>query len=156
MAIGCWDNFTGHNWERYASVSAVIALASCFLFSIITWLAGYDVGTGVFTFFMGLLMLPLETQVLDCIQPCFSCKTFFNETLRLNQPAVKAVIYLLMSIGMFAIRVTPCVASGILMLVTVILLFFAQCNKIQDEADAARAGGRHKNLDDPIGRHNEI
>jgi hypothetical protein len=123
----------------------------CWLFAVLTFITKYDTGTGVYTLFMGFLMMPFETTVLDCVGPIFSCKTFFNETCKFNQPIVRCVLYTLMAIGTFAIAVTPCVAAGILLLVTAILLSFAQCNKMQDEADEARAGGRNGSLSKPLG-----
>ena len=67
--ISCWDSFTGHNWQRYSEVSAVLAAIACLFFAILTWLlGGYNIGIGVFTFFVGLIMIPLETNWLDCIK----------------------------------------------------------------------------------------
>jgi len=139
MAITCWDSFTGHNWERYSGISAMLSIFACLFFSILTFILEYDVGIGVYTLFVGLIMIPLETTWMDCIKPFFLCREFFNETLKFRNPALKGVMYTLMSILMFALVLTPCVGSGIFLLVTAILMFFAQCNKIQDEADEARA-----------------
>lgn len=149
--ISCWDSFTGHNWQRYSEVSAVLSAISCLFFAILTWLlGGYDVGIGVFTFFVGLLMIPLETNWLDCIKPFFLCREFFNNTLYFRNPALKAIIYVCFSIVMFAIEITPCVGAGIFLLITALLQFFAQCNKFQDERDEARAGGKNGGLNNPI------
>ena len=57
------------------------------------------------TFFVGLLMIPLETNWLDCIKPFFLCREFFNNTLYFRNPALKAIIYVCFSIVMFAIEI---------------------------------------------------
>jgi len=151
MAISCWDSFTGHNWERYASVSGVVSMIFCFLFAVMTWVLEYNVGVGVYTFFVGLILIPLETPILDCIRPVFMCKEFFNNSLYFNRPIVKSMFYTALSILMFALAVTPCVGAGIFMLFTSILLIFAQCNQIQDKADEARANGGRDSLSKPLG-----
>lgn len=141
LTLKCRDKFTGHNWERYANISGLVSVVACLLFGVISLLAKYDVGTSVYTIIMAFLILPLESTMVDMCTPFMMCKRFLNETLRLDTPIVRALLYTCMAIGMFAISVSPCIAGGIFVMITVVLLIFAQCNKMQDDADAARSSG---------------
>lgn len=134
MAIGCWEQFIGNNWERYANICGGVTACLVIFFACMTWFFKFNTGIGVYTFFVGLFMLWLETPLSDWIGPCMKCKNIFNETLQLQQPALRAVIYILASILTFLYS-TPCIGGGIFMLITSILKFFAQINKAADAKD---------------------
>lgn len=134
MTISAWDRFTGYNWERYASVCGGITAVLCIGFAIINWLFKYNAGIGAFTFFVGFLVAFWETSVYNIIGPCKQAKTFCMETVKLNQPVLRGLIYILLAI-LPLIYKTPCIAAGIFLLLTALLSFFAQCNKVADAAD---------------------
>ena len=139
MAIGCWESFTGHNWERYANISGQLTSVLVIFFAIMTWLFKYNIGVGVYTFFFGLFMLWLETPLVDWIGPCFKCKTSFVEFLFLKNPAVRGVVFICASILMFMYH-TPCIGAGIFLIFTALLKFFAQCNATSDAANGLNTG----------------
>lgn len=134
MAIGCWEQFIGNNWERYANISGGVTACLAIFFAAMNWFFKFNAWIGVYTFFIGLFMLWLETPLSDWVGPCMKCKNTFNDTLQLKQPALRAVIYILAAILMFLYS-TPCIGAGIFMLFTAILKFFAQINKAADAAD---------------------
>ena len=134
MAIGCWEKFTGTNWERYANLLGGATGCLLIFFAIMTWLFKYNAGIGAYTFFVGLFVLFFETPVVSWIGPLGKCIEACNETLYYKQPAFRAIIYIVLSILMLVYK-TPCIGGGLFLLFTAILKFFAQANVVSDAAD---------------------
>jgi hypothetical protein len=117
-------------------------------FALITWFTDDNeksIGIGVYTFIVGVLMIPIEWPFFNCFAAVMCVKTWIN-----SMPAAKAILYVSLSIVTFPLKSTPCIGGGIFLLLNGLLLFFAQCNKIQDSADEARAGGNRNSLQTPI------
>lgn len=134
MAIGCWEKFTGTNWERYADLCGGLTAVLLIFFSIMTWLFKYNTGVGVYTFFVGLFVLFFETPILSWIGPLGKCRDSCNEGLYYKQPGFRAIVYIVLSILTLAYK-TPCIGGGIFLLFTAILKLFAQANVVSDAAD---------------------
>ena len=134
MAIGCWEKFTGTNWERYSNVFGGITSFLVIFFAIMTWIFKYNAGVGAYTFFIGFFVMFFETPVVSWIGPLGNCRDFCNKVLFMEHPAVRGIVYIAVSILMFMYK-TPCIAAGICLLITSILKFFAQCNVAADAED---------------------
>lgn len=146
MTISAVDEFTGYNWERYAKLLGGFSAGVSILFAIISWIAKYNVGIGVYTFFCGLLQFYWETPLYDCIPPLFTAKEFCMKKMFIENYTVRAVLYIFMSILTFT-YITPCIAAGMFMLATSILMFFAAFNKRSDQNDGT--SNLNENINNP-------
>jgi hypothetical protein len=95
-------------------------------------------GIGVWSLIIAFFIVFHETPLCK-IGFCVIVKDFFQEKLQFKRPAVVGVIYVLASILCF-IFPTPVVGTGLLLLITAILKFFAQCQVSQDAADQNALG----------------
>lgn len=68
-------------------------------------------------------------------------KQFFLESLYFKKPGVRTVLYMAFAVVTF-IKVTPCIASGIFLLISAILNIFAQINQTVDEEAANHPAGQ--------------
>lgn len=134
MAISCWERFTGNDWERYANITGGISSVMVVFFAVMTWVFKFNAGIGAYTFFVGLFMMFFETPVVSWIGPCGKCRKFIDDNLFMKHPAVRAIVYVCLSILTFMYK-TPSIGGGMFMLLTAILKSFAQCNVVADAND---------------------
>mmetsp|Transcript_1937 Transcript_1937/g.3079 ORF Transcript_1937/g.3079 Transcript_1937/m.3079 type:complete len:155 (+) Transcript_1937:49-513(+) len=151
MAIGWYERCTGYNWQRAADISGQVATVCCIGFAIINWIFKYNIGIGVYTFFIGLIMTIWEMPFLyACIGPCTKLYQAFQEKLYFKKPIVRTILYIGLSIVTF-IRETPCIGAGMLLLVAAIFNVLAQMNQISDAADEEAASRRSSNKASLVG-----
>ena len=123
-----WEYFVSVDWERYAALSARVSMASCFVLSLMTFLFGFPLWSGIYTTLLGFFLLLLETQLIEGVGVCFRMKEFCLEKLLLKHPAVKGLLYYCLAVPCF-IESSPVVLSGVLINFTCLFELFAQCNR---------------------------
>jgi hypothetical protein len=115
--------------------------------AVVTWIyakkwkyANYSqaVGEGIWSLVIFVFVAFMETPFC-AIGPLMKVKNTCLDTLQLKRPLIMGIIYILASILTF-IFPTPVVGTGIMLLVTAIFKFFAQCQVSQDAADRNSLG----------------
>jgi preprotein translocase subunit SecY len=126
--------------NRVAWVTAIVAA----VMAVVTWIydhkwkhASYTqaVGEGIWSAIIFVFVSFMETPFC-AIGPLSKVKTTCLDTLQLKRPLVMGVIYVLASILTF-IFPTPVIGTGLMLLITAIFKFCAQCQVSQDAADRA-------------------
>lgn len=140
MAIGCFEQFTGCNWERTAGHCGTLASIMCIFFGIMTWVFEYNIGIGLYTFLIGIIISIWEINfIYKCFGPCMKVYQFVQETLQFKRPIVLTIVYTLMSIVTF-LRATPSIGGGIFLLFAALINIFAQVNQTSDANDKSKSG----------------
>eukprot|EP01041_Mallomonas_annulata_P011049 gene11049-23104_t len=135
MPIGYHEQFTGTDWEKYSGVAGKITTIACFTISVISMIMKYNVGTGIWTLLVGLVIAIWEIPTIYyCIPNFDKAKEVCLETLRLKHPSLRGILYILLSIMCFTNK-TPCIAVGILLILTSILYAFTAYNAYHDSND---------------------
>ena len=89
-------------------------------------------------------MILIETPLLTSIECVASVKRFLLEKIYLKLPILKGILYYALSI-LFYTEITPLLATALLLNITTLLEFFAQCNRIADESDQEEVRRRVQN-----------
>eukprot|EP00735_Rhodelphis_limneticus_P011094 TRINITY_DN4150_c0_g1::TRINITY_DN4150_c0_g1_i1::g.2048::m.2048 TRINITY_DN4150_c0_g1::TRINITY_DN4150_c0_g1_i1::g.2048 ORF type:complete len:171 (-),score=65.61,Cytochrom_B558a/PF05038.8/0.034,Cg6151-P/PF10233.4/0.087,COX2_TM/PF02790.10/1e+04,COX2_TM/PF02790.10/0.13 TRINITY_DN4150_c0_g1_i1:307-819(-) len=110
------------NWGKWANISGKVTVIALIAFAIITWIAGQSAGIGVYTFFIGLLLSPLEFSAFysGCSTQCEKAINFMNDSMYFKNGVIRFVIYVLLSIVTF-LNETACIGGGIFLLITALL-----------------------------------
>jgi hypothetical protein len=114
MPITLWEHFTGIDWLRYALLSGNITAGLsifCGLGGLLVNQTERSILFGLYAIVIGGFILLLDSNVLDPIRPLFLSKGFIHENLYFNQPALKGLFYLVLSILTF-MSLTAVVSVG--------------------------------------------
>ncbi len=94
-AISYYDQFTAIDWERYSVLTGKVACVATIVISIVSMIMKYDVGVGIYTLIMGLLIALWEMPIFFCgMKQAEDCKTFFLENLYIKNDLVRSVFYI--------------------------------------------------------------
>jgi len=130
-----YEQFTGQDWERGSLVFGKVTCAGCFSVSIASMALGFNVGVGIWTLFVSLLIATWEIPIVySCIPRCDEVRKTAEETAYLKKPLTRSILYILLSILCFTNK-TLCIAAGILLLLSSILYIFSAINARADAID---------------------
>ena len=130
-----YEQFTGQDWERGSLLFGQIATAGCVVTSIISMALGYNIGVGIWTLLVGLIIAIWETPIVySCIPKCEDIRKTTEEVVYMGKPLVRAFLYVLLSILCYTQK-TICIAAGILLNLSSLLYIFAAINARADAID---------------------
>mmetsp|Transcript_26279 Transcript_26279/g.26532 ORF Transcript_26279/g.26532 Transcript_26279/m.26532 type:complete len:157 (-) Transcript_26279:184-654(-) len=137
MTIGFMEKFTGVDWAKYAAIAGKFTALASIALSLVSLVFGFYIGVGIWTLIVGLFLAIWEFPVIYFFCPGFDkISTFFLETLFIKIFIVRAILYFVLS-GFMYPTPSPCIAVGMCLNITGILLIFAQINHWHDQKDGS-------------------
>ena len=135
MTISLYEQFTGINWQSIANNAGTGLVLICLGAGIFDMFVGGHFLISFLLVLVGLLIACWELPAFFVFIPqSIQVTDFLINTLKLNVPATRAVVYLLLAI-LFLHGSASCVFVGLVFLVCSILNVFAQLNFQSDLAD---------------------
>lgn len=147
MSISWYEEFIGHDWERYSKLSCKATCVAAVALGAISIFLGFSVAVAVWTLLTGVIIAIWEFPFVFYLIPNFdAAKTFLLETVNLKYEEARAALFCGLAIFTM-MKSTPCIVVGMMLVISAILLVFASINRRADAAAAANGGPAVKTPD---------
>lgn len=147
MSISWYEEFIGHDWERYSKLSSKATCCAAVALGAISIFLGFSMAVSVWTLLSGVLIAIWEFPFIFYLIPNFEAgKTFLMETVNLKYEEARAILFCGLAIFTM-MKSTPCMVVGMMLVVSAVLLVFASINRRADAAAAAAGGPSAKTPD---------
>lgn len=127
-----YEVFTGQNWGGASENGGRLACAACLVVGCASLALGYNVGVGLWTLFVGLLIAVWEVPLIYVLIPrCEDLRVSLVEQAFLKKPLARAALYVALSILCYT-KGTLCVLAGLFLDMSALLYIFAFVNRLDD------------------------
>lgn len=129
-----YELFTGENWAGASENGGKLACGACLVVGISSLVFGYNVGIGIWTLFVGLLIAVWEVPLVYVLIPrCEDLRVSIVERAGLRLPLPRAVLYVALSILCYS-KATLCIIAGLFLDISALLYIFAFVNRMDDQS----------------------
>lgn len=133
--ISLWENFVGTDWARYSAISSKVSCVICVMVSLIYFIFGLGLGTGIFSTICALMLAVWEFPFVFALIPGFEqANQFLLDRVLIKYEETKSGLCFILCIFCFYFS-SLSIVEGVCLLMSSILYGFAAVNRHVDEEE---------------------